>query len=87
MPRPHSHARILALALALAALAPVLGAQQAPTVVTKITADIGYVAVTGNTQVTTFNIGEKLTQSRGRLSLEQGVGLVYSTQADSGISN
>ncbi len=87
MPRPHSHARILALALALAALAPVLGAQQAPTVVTKITADIGYVAVTGNTQVTTFNIGEKLTQSRGRLSLEQGVGLVYSTQADSVISN
>lgn len=72
---------------ALLATAPALVAQEADPVVTKITADIGYVAVSGNTQVTTFNAGEKLTQARGRLSLEQGVALVYSQQADSVITN
>lgn len=80
----------LRAALAVSALlvtAPALAAQEADPVVTKITADIGYVAVSGNTQVTTFNIGEKLTQARGRLSLEQGVALVYSEQADSVITN
>jgi putative salt-induced outer membrane protein len=87
MPRSHSRLRIAALALALAAIAPDGGAQEAPAVVTKITADIGYVAVTGNTRVTTFNIGEKLTQGRGRLALEQSIALVFSKQADSVISN
>lgn len=80
--------RVAALALALVATAPALLAQDAPApVVTKITADLGYVAVSGNTQLTTLSIGEKLTQSRGRLSLEQGIGFVYSQQADSVTTN
>lgn len=88
MLRLHSRPRLAALLLASAALAPAAAAQEAaPAVVTKITADIGYVAVTGNTQVTTFNVGEKLTQGRGRLALEQGIALVYSQQSDSVISN
>lgn len=98
MPRSHSRPRHVALALALAAIAPAIApaaaaAQDAaptlavPAVVTKITADIGYVAVTGNTRVSTFNVGEKLTQGRGRLALEQSVALVFSKQADSVISN
>ena len=81
-------APVLALALALAAPAPALSAQDAPApVVTKITADLGYVAVSGNTQLTTLSIGEKLTQSRGRILLEQGVAFVYSQQADSVTTN
>lgn len=92
MSRSHSRRRLLALALALASIAPAAVAQDAapaaaPAVVTKITADIGYVSVTGNTQVSTFNVGEKLTQGRGRLALEQSVALVFSKQADSVISN
>jgi putative salt-induced outer membrane protein len=72
---------------ALLVLAPALRAQDPDPVVTKITADLGYVAVSGNTQVSTFNIGEKVTQARGRLSLEQSVALVYSKQADSVTTN
>lgn len=88
MPRPFPRARLTALALALFATAPAVSAQQAPApVVTKITADLGYVAVTGNTRLTTLSIGEKLTQSRGRLTLEQGVSFVYSQQADSVTTN
>lgn len=79
--------RPLTLLAGVAALAPALAAQDAPAVVTKITADIGYVAVTGNTQVTTFNIGERLNQSRGRWTFDQGVALVYSQQRDSVITN
>lgn len=87
MTRSHSCPRLAALALALAAIAPSADAQGAPAVVTKITADIGYVSVSGNTRVTTFNIGEKLTQGRGRLALEQSIALIFSKQADSVISN
>jgi putative salt-induced outer membrane protein len=58
----------------------------APTpVVTKITADFGYVQVSGNTQVTTTSIGQKLTQSRGKLSLEQLINFVYGEQ--NGVEN
>ncbi len=83
--------RALALAV-LALLGATTAAAQgapapAPAVTTKITADLGFVDVSGNTEVSTFNVGEKLQQSRGRLALEQGVALVYSTQRDSVITN
>ncbi len=74
---------------ALAALIPALtlpsfaGAQDAaPAVVTKITADLGYVQTSGNTQVTTMNVGEKFTQQRGRFTLQQAFALVYGKQRD-----
>ena len=58
--------RLAASALvALCASAVVVQAQDAaPAVVTKITADLGYVQTSGNTQVTTMNLGEKFTQQR-----------------------
>lgn len=69
-------ARFRRAALAVAVAASALPAQDAPAVVTKFTADFGYVAVSGNTDVTSLSIGEKLTQSRGRLTLEQTFGIV-----------
>lgn len=83
--------RVLVAPVALAALAGAAAAQApapaAPAVVTKITADLGFVQTSGNTQVTTMNVGERLTQERGRLTLQQGVAFVYGTQRDSVITN
>ena len=62
-------------------------APAAPAVVTKATLDFGYVQTSGNTQVTTLNLGEKLTQQRGRLTLQQGFAVVYGKQQDSVITN
>lgn len=73
--------RSLRLLPALAALAsaPLVAQDPAP-VVTKATLDFGYVQTSGNTQVTTTSIGEKLTQQRGRLGLEQTFNFVYGEQ-------
>jgi putative salt-induced outer membrane protein len=49
-------------------------------VVTKITADLGYVQASGNSEVTTTSFGQKLTQQRGRLGLEQTFNFVYGEQ-------
>jgi len=67
-------------ALAAAVLAAPLAAQDAPAVVTSFTTDFGYVTTSGNTQVTTLSVGEKLTQTRNRLTLEQTFNLVYGEQ-------
>jgi len=66
----------LALLLAVTALP----AQEPVPVVTKLTADFGYVQAAGNSQVTTTSVGQKLTQSRGRLGLEQTFNFVYGEQ-------
>ena len=85
-PRPE---RLVASALvALCASAVVAQAQDAaPAVVTKITADLGYVQTSGNTQVTTMNLGEKFTQQRGRWLVQQGFAMVYGKQRDSVSTN
>ena len=59
-----------------------LSAQSSPSVVTKITADVGYVQTGGNTNLTTLNVGERFSQQRGRLSLLQQLNVVYSEQRD-----
>ena len=59
-----------------------LSAQSSPAVVTKVTADVGYVQTGGNTNLTTLNVGERFTQQRGRLSLLQQLNVVYSEQRD-----
>ncbi len=86
MSRPVLRARRALVASALAAAVSVpAAAQQAaapPAVITKLTADFGFVQTSGNTQVTTMNVGEKLTQERGRLTLQQGFALVYGKQRD-----
>jgi putative salt-induced outer membrane protein len=73
--------RSASLALvALALAAPALAAQDPAPVVTKITADFGYVQAAGNSQVTTTSVGQKLTQTRGRLGVEQTFNFVYGEQ-------
>lgn len=44
---------------------------------TSLTADAGYVATSGNTNVTSVNIGQRLAYGRARWRLEQTFGIVY----------
>ena len=59
-------------ALSLAAPAAAQGAHA-----TKLTLDLGYVNVSGNTNVTTFNLGEKLTHTVGLWTLTQSAAALY----------
>ena len=72
--------RLLRLVPALLLLATPLAAQDTAKVVTKITADLGYVQASGNSEVTTTSFGQKLTQQRGLLGLEQTFNFVYGEQ-------
>lgn len=88
MPRLTPLARRAIFSALFVVSAVTVGAQSAaPAVVTKATADLGFVQTSGNTQVTTLNLGEKLTQQRGRLTLQQGFAIVYGKQRDSVITN
>jgi len=42
-----------------------------------LTLDLGFVDVSGNTNVTTFNLGEKLSYTTGRWTLSQSAGVIY----------
>lgn len=64
----------------LALVAAPLTAQEPTPVVTKITADLGYVQASGNSTVTTTSFGQKLTQQRARLGLEQTFNFIYGEQ-------
>jgi len=79
--------RLFAVAAVIAAAAAPLAAQDPPTIVTKFTSDFGYVSTSGNTEVTTLSVGEKLTQARGRLALEQNFSLVYGEQTGTVITS
>ena len=61
--------------LAVLAVSP-LSAQDAPRPF-EFTGDIGLVNTAGNTDVTTLNVGEKLTHNRDRLTLKQFFAVVY----------
>jgi len=65
----------LAVASAFAIGAGPVGAQDAPPV--RLTLDLGFVDVSGNTNVTTFNLGEKLSYATGRWTLSQAAGVIY----------
>jgi putative salt-induced outer membrane protein len=65
---------------ALGLVATSLLAQDPAPVVTKITADLGFVQASGNSQVTTTSFGQKLTQQRGLLGFEQTFTFVYGEQ-------
>jgi putative salt-induced outer membrane protein len=81
MMRPTS--LLAATALLLTLVAPALVAQEPPpSPITKFTADFGFVQTSGNTQVTTMNLGERLTQERGRWTFAQAFALVYGKQRD-----
>jgi putative salt-induced outer membrane protein len=67
----------------MALTAPALRAQDTPpTVINKLTADLGFVQTSGNSQVTTMNVGEKFTQQRNRWTFAQGFAMVYGKQRD-----
>lgn len=66
-----------------------IAAQEAPTapVTTTLTSDFGYVATSGNTEVTTMSVGEKFTRAHGRFTLEQNFSLIYGEQQGTVITN
>lgn len=70
---------LLALVATPLVVTPLVAQDPAP-VVTKITADLGYVQASGNSVVTTTSIGQKLTQQRGLLGLEQTFNFIYGEQ-------
>ncbi len=68
-------------------LVPLLsGAQDAPKP-REFTADLGFVNTSGNSEVTTFNLGEKLILRAGRWEHKQQFGSVYGAQDGTQTSN
>lgn len=74
LPRTGSLGALPAL-LALAFALP-LAAQDAPPPL-QVTADLGFVNAAGNTEVTTFNVGEELLYTTGPWGIKQTFGVVY----------
>jgi putative salt-induced outer membrane protein len=79
---PPALAVAAAIAAAVALFVPAAGAQEPVRAINKLTADLGFVQTSGNSQVTTMNIGERFTQERGRLTLSQSFALIYGKQRD-----
>jgi len=79
-------ARAAGLALLALALPTAAVAQDAPKP-REFTADVGYVSTTGNTEVSTFNLGEKLILRAGRWEHRQQFGSVYASQDGEQTSN
>jgi len=71
---------------ALCALATPTPAQDAPKP-REFTADVGYVSTSGNTDVSSFNVGEKLILRAARWTHRQQFGSVYATQDGEQTSN
>lgn len=85
-----SVAVVLIAAVAMSAMPSVAGAQVAPAEltlnvgaepveqpVTSFTTDFGYVATSGNTNVSTFNVAERVVHSRGFWRFEQALSVIY----------
>lgn len=69
-------ARMLTLAAVAAALAVRAVAAQAAKPV-RVTIDLGFVDASGNSDVTTFNLGEKIAYATGRWTLSQLASAIY----------
>ena len=78
------------LAAAILAIAPLLAtrlhAQDKPKP-RELNADIGYVSTTGNTEISAFNLGEKLVLRAGKWEHKQQFGSVYASQDGKQTSN
>ncbi|MCC6928476.1 MAG: DUF481 domain-containing protein [Gemmatimonadaceae bacterium] len=74
------------LAAALFVLPSVAAAQDKPKP-REFSADLGYVSTTGNTEVSTFNLGEKLILRAGRWEHKQQFGSIYASQDGKQTSN
>ena len=66
------------LALAATALAvSATASAQAPKPATTFTGDLGFVSASGNTELTTLNLGEKISHTDGKWALSQLAAYVY----------
>ena len=61
---------------ALVALAPAGVRAQDPSPV-RLTVDLGFVDVSGNTNVTTLNLGQRVSYTTGRWTVAQSTGVIY----------
>ena len=68
-------ARVLVVAALVALSARAAWAQDPDPV--RLTVDLGFVSTSGNTEVTTFNMGEKLTYTTGRWMFGQAAAAIY----------
>lgn len=75
----HAIARVLSLIALSTAGAGTISAQAAPVTPAKTTfvADLGFVSATGNTEVTTLSVDDKLAHTDGRWTLSQLGAYVY----------
>lgn len=75
------------LAVAAFFLGPAALLAQDPPKPREFTSDLGFVNTTGNTEITTFNLGEKLILRAGRWEHKQQFGSVYGSQDGKQTSN
>lgn len=68
-------------------LLPSLAAAQDKPKPREFSADLGYVGTTGNTDVSTFNLGEKLVLRAGKWEHKQQFGSIYASQDGKQTSN
>ena len=83
----HSLRWRLAPLAALIAICPAVSRAQDKPKPFEFSADVGLVTTAGNTNVTTFNLGEKLILRRGRWEHKQQLGSVYAKQDEKQTSN
>ena len=81
------HRLVRALACCGFLLASPAMAQDAPPKPREFTADLGFVNTTGNSEVTTLNVGEKIILRSGKWEHRQQGGSVYGTQDGEQTSN
>lgn len=73
--------------VATLAILPVAARAQDKPKPRELTADVGYVSTSGNTDVSAFNVGEKLILRGGRWEHKQAFGSVYASQDGQQTSN
>lgn len=72
--------RLRAIALVAVLIGSPASSQEVDRATYKFTSDFGYVATSGNTDVTTLSIGEAWSRTKHRLTIEQSFGLVRGAQ-------
>ncbi|HET8771841.1 MAG TPA: DUF481 domain-containing protein [Gemmatimonadaceae bacterium] len=78
----------LTVVVVLGTLVPAAAAQDVlEPAITKATIDFGFVQTSGNTAVTTLNVGERFSRERGRFTLSQAFAMVYGKQGDTVSTN
>lgn len=78
--------RLLAALTALVTIPAAARSQDKPKP-RELTADVGYVSTSGNTDISAFNVGEKLVLRDGRWEHKQAFGSVYASQDGEQTSN